>query len=171
MLYSDCHILEAQRSLFFKLMIAFICPNIHKKIITNLSLTAYQLNVGKSSSFITGFSLYLLSFSFSTSFFCLDYPFFTSSSSSLLSTALLIKIPGGLSNEYFSPLKFRLFCSFNLRILVIPVFRSDFRSAGLNYHCLLKFRAISSSSFNGLSSTRDKWISLSSLFSKTWTFL
>jgi hypothetical protein len=166
--YLKTHVL-----ILIKLIITFIHPNIHKKIITNLFSQLFQLSVGKSSSFITGFSLYLLSFSFYfyTSFFWRNYTFFTSSSSSLLYTALLINIPGGLSNEYFSPLKFLLFCSFNLRILEIPVFRSDFKSAGLNYHCLLKLRAISSSSLKGLSSTRDKWISFSSRFSKTWTFL
>ena len=129
--------------------------------------------MGKSSSFITGFSLYLLSFSFSfsCSFLFFVYPFLTtSSSSSLVSTALLIKIPGGLSKEYFSPLKFRLFCYLSLRILAMPVFMSVFRSAGLKSHCLLKLRAISSSSLRGLFSMREIWISLSSLFSKTWKF-
>lgn len=119
-----------------------------------------------------GFYLYLFYFYFSSSFLPFISGFFAvSSSSSLLSTAFLMKIPGGLSSEYFSPLKFRLFCSLSFRILAIPVFKSDCKSATLNSQFLLKFEAICSRSLTGIFYINDRWISFSSLFSKARTFL
>lgn len=74
-----------------------------------------------------GFSLYaFLSFSY---FFVFLISLF-SSSSELVSTALLIKIPGGLSKEYFSTLlDLYLACSLSFLILAMPILKSLCKSA------------------------------------------
>lgn len=67
-----------------------------------------------------------------------------------------MKMAGGLSREYFYPLKLRLFCYFSLRILATPDFRSLFKSAGLNYQFLLKEIAIFCSYWRGFGSMRER---------------
>lgn len=138
----------------------FLINKINKKTDVKKIIELSQLRVGNSSSLMIGFYLYLFYFYFSSYFLPLISGFFTaSSSSSLLSTAFLMKIPGGLSSEYFSPLKFRLFCSLSFRILAIPVFKSDCKSATLNSQFLLKFEAICSRSLTGIFYINDRWIS------------